>query len=662
MGVRGLQTFLKNNTQLYERVELNNTTLLIDASNLQCNIYFVFSRDANSQSYNHDKYGGNLVAYGQEVRKFFKALELCNITPVLVYDGSTVGKQSTADKLTLKDKENHRRGLDKFDQSKLITEDSQGDFLIMSSLTSAVFKAIVRELGIQIIQAPYEADTHLARLAHDLKCPILTNDSDFIIYSLPVGFIILDTFNYKSPIKDKTSDSHSIECFVFSQAKLVQALPGLEAETLPFLSILLGNDFVAAGTFDAITEHICRRSYYGKLVAKSKSHFRIANMLEWLKGKSLDQAIEYILSLIVPEKRESIRKAIKILLQNYNIEQEDNFEAELEAIYPPDKAAGNDDAEPKLMPAAYLAQQYGKSELSGAVLDIIFHNAHYAHALIDDLSKPSSGIAVKYRPLSLAVTLLRTRTYEGMTADQREIEIQRDAYRYFDRLKSEYVLHLIRPMEYLEKFGSLEHLTLYSTVVLEPAMKRSMLFATFRFDEQELEDITSTLSKVFRESFVDESRLCLLLVKYIGIETKSAPKPEFVDSLMLTLFYYAALGDKVDDVAYPRDECSKIILELMDHPHKNNGVEYEPSPALFRTINHFISQLQSAYVAFNLINSLLGFVMPFTRVESFFNGVLIFRLTKLFQMGDLKMDQICSELPALLDICDRVRELVHCAA
>lgn len=660
MGVRGLQTFLKNNPQLSQKLNLSNTSLVIDANNLLCFLYHDLCRGTKSEHLGCDRYGGDFVAYDQIIRNFFQTLDACNITPILVFDGSVIGKQSTKDQLVLKDEQVHRRGLEKFNTArKMFEDDILDDSFIMSSLMSVVFKSIVRDLGVQIIQAPYEADTHLARIANELKIPILTNDSDFIIYPLDVGFIILDLFLYKEVIRG-SADKCSIECFIYSQQTLVKYLPGLQPQVMPLLSILLGNDYIAAGTFDGITNRICNVSYYGNLIAKTRSHFKIANLLEWLKRKSIEEAIEYILNFIKSSHRDSLRGEIRILLNNYDIQKTDNFLAELEEIYPKKMAHVN--TQPDFMPAAYISRLFESSQLTTTALDIIFHNTNYVYPMVDDFALASSNITVRYRPLSLAVTLLRPRTYEGMTTNRRLNEIERDAHRVCDRLEGEYIIKLVKPMEYLENFGSLEHLTLYSMITLEPALKKQLLFSVFRFNTEEFNLITDTLSTVFREPYIHESRVCLLLVKYIGLETKLSPKPQFVDALMLAFFFYSALNGKLHESLTVNDtRYGQLLLKLRPHSITRNQLSYEPSQTLFRRINHFISQLHTAYTAFNLINTLLGLILQKPRVERFLNGTLIFRLTKLLRMGDMKMEILCEGVPSFLDTCQSIKSILQCA-
>lgn len=605
-----------------------------------------------------------MVVYGEIVKEFFASLKKCNITPILVFDGSVIGKQSTKDQLALKEGAIYKRGLERFQLAKTFSEDNPDDRLCLPHMINRVFKTIVIELGIQKIQSPYEADTHIARIANDLNCPVLSDDSDFLIYSLPQGFILLSYFFYKDIVTSKEGQNY-LKCFICSQEKLIKCLPGLRPDNMPLLSILLGNDYVEAGAFDRVLDVICNQPYRGTLQAAGFNQRRIANLLAWFQKTTLDDAIDYILSLVRPISREGLRKTIRILLRNYKIEETDNFEAELLEIYPPAQANPNqtdshhDNNNAELMPAAYLRHLFESGDLSSMALDIIFHNTHYNYAIIDDFDLTSSSY-VKYRPYSLAVTLLRPRSYSNMTTYRRQVESEKDSFFMFDRISGEYTRIVIRPIETLDGFGSLEHFNCYSMITLDPSLKRSLVMNIFRFNENEMSLIRDIMSKVFVGHFVQESCICFLLVKYIGLETKRNPKPQFVDALMLTLFYYAALNGQLNENSFVDSAYGKLLLRLRPHATKCNDIQYGSSPSIYRRVIHFISQLQCAYSAFHLLNSLLDQVFQVEGLEKFFNGILIFRLTKLLRVEELNMITLCSELSVLSDASSAIRTMVNC--
>jgi len=597
-----------------------------------------------------------MVAYAEMVREFFGNLIKCRITPILVKDGSVIGKKSTEDKIALKDKTVLKRALEKFDAAKYASEDEASDF-ILPSITSEVYSNIVIEMGIQRVQCPYEADSHIARIANDLQCPILTNDSDFIIYNLPKGFVMLDTFNFRNLTRASTN-LPSISCHVFSQSLLLKSLPGLHIDNLPLFSILLGNDYVEANTFGRALYQIFNQPYHGHLRTESRNHQKIANLLDWLRGKSLDQAIDDITYQIHPSSHDGMKRMIKTLLRSYRIEEIDNFENELLEIYPDSKAEPN--TAPEQLPRVYLKRIFEEIDLRPIALDMILHNSSYSYSKIDDHQLQSSGV-VRFRPYSVAATILRPRSYNNMTTYRRNIESELDAFTTYDRINGRYEKVVIKPLEHLENYGSLENLNIYTAIKLDQALKKSIVMATFRFTSEEYNLASDCMSRVFTGAFVYESTICLMLVKYIGRETKLNPKPQFVDALLLSIFYYATRSEKSSNINSDSDTKTKRLINLLKYYSTlNRNERNDPSFTLYRRILHFISQLQYAYGSFILLNKILALPLPVPRIEKFFNGTIIFTLTKLLRLRRLDTESLCSGVPSLFDACRTARVMVHC--
>lgn len=653
MGVQGFQSFLKKNPNISQKINLNQTTLVIDANNLLCVLFCRIC--APQENLRCDLYGGDLVNYRDAIKEFFNSLDKCRITPVLVFDGSVIGKQSTKNQLVLKEKEVYRRSIQRFQAAMCASEDDHKEDIIFPTIMSSTFRNVVSELGIQKIQTPYEADSQVAKIANDLNCHVLTNDSDFLIYSLPKGFIMFDMFEYKD-IKSLSKESYCIQCVSYSQEKLAKFLPGLRPENMPLLSILLGNDYVEAGTFDRVLQAILPSHYQGAFVAESWSHRKIANLLYWMKNKSLKEAIETILGYIHPSNRDNLRNVIKILLRNYKIEETGSLHKELEEIYPPSKENSQDDC---LKPPTFLTRLFENGDLDPIVLDMIFKNTHYTYASIDDLQLPASGY-IRYRPLSIALTFLRANSYQNMSSHQRQIAFQQNAFIVYDRVKDDYAKFKILPLEELEGFGSIMHLSCYSLPNLEPALKKSMFMSIFKFNESELNLLSDTLSLIFTGDYLQESITCFILVKYIGAETKLNPKPQFVEALLLTFFYYASLSGNLSSKVMETPDFGQILLKLRPHSTVSSGRSYTPSATLYRRILHFISQLQISYFSYRLINSLLDNVMPPAKFERFFNGTMIFRITKLLRLKEMELPTLCQTLPALVEVCGVVKVMVHC--
>lgn len=659
MGVRGLQSFLKNNQEYFaDAILVSNSSLVIDANNLLCLLFAESCLDVKSPHFRSDIYGGNFVGYAEIVREFFKNLDKCNITPILVFDGSTVGKEEIKDFVGTKEKQLLKRGLDRFNIAQTMDENPspQSSDVFLPQRLNVLFKSIVIQLGYQIVFTPYEADTHIARLANELKCPVFTNDSDFIIYNLDKGFIMIDSFNWKNPIKDKTGRI-CIDALIYNQSKVAKNIRGFRIENMPLLSVLLGNDYVEPGTFDPAIESICGQYYNGHLNAQSFNHRKIANLLTWMGGRSLDHSIDYILSMVPHSHRQKLNQLIRMFLKNYKIELADDFLTELSRIYPKTGLAKG--ALPEQAPPCYIRKLLEQDDLAGVALDIVFKNPHYNYAILDDFQLPTSSIPM-FRPYSLALVLLRSGSYENLTTIQRQTKCEKDSFFYYDRVGNQYTKIILKPLNELEHFGSLENLDCYSMILLEPALKRTLLSSCFRFNSDEMNLMIDTVGQVFKEPYVSDVAICFMLIKYIALETRTSPKPQFVDAILLCYFYYAAMKRSLNQTSISDEAYCKLLFRLRPHSTKNNGIQYQADGRLYRRIVHMISQLHSAYRGFTLVNTLLGKVYSVMSSDNWFNGVLIFRLTRMLRTAETSLEAMCEGMAVVVEAAKSIRVQVHC--
>lgn len=56
---------------------------------------------------------------------------------------------------------------------------------VLPALIRDVFVQVLYQRGVPLVQCPFEADSEIACLAHQWRCPVLTNDSDFYVFDLP---------------------------------------------------------------------------------------------------------------------------------------------------------------------------------------------------------------------------------------------------------------------------------------------------------------------------------------------------------------------------------------------------------------------------------------------------------------------------------------------
>uniref|UniRef100_A0A6G1SQ72 Protein asteroid 1 n=1 Tax=Aceria tosichella TaxID=561515 RepID=A0A6G1SQ72_9ACAR len=519
-----------------------------------------------------------------------------------------------------------------------------------------------------MIQTPYKK---IAQKANELKCPVLTNETDFIIYDLDYGFIMLDSFmdQILDPASRLDGEVPTIRySSLFTRAKLAKALSdGINNEIWPLLSILLGNDYIEARTFWEVRRSICGYHYEGFFDVQSFAHRQIANLLTWMVGKSLQEALNYIVNSVDHQQidRERLVRLMKFCLAKYQPESTIEFDEELERLYP------SHQVDPRLVeleqtPVKLLKRLLEHNDLGSIAFNMLFRKSyrHYPIVLDGDRDWDSNSCTqarcIECRPYSLALVLIRSQANTNSSTNGTEPA----AYHIDHRVKSESPTKVpIRPMEYLEKFGSLRHIDCYSMITMERELKKDMLMACFRFNMDEFNLMTYTVGQVLSGPYVQEAALCFMLVNYIGVETKQAPKSEFVDALMLTIFYYAALSGHTNKDNIPdKDAFDGLLLTLDPFSKSTKGkrVYANKSQQIEWRIWHCMSQLNYAYRAYQLINPLLDHAFHSPRLERFLNQTLVFRLTKMFHLGELTLQDLCADLPSLIEVCDSIQVQAHC--
>jgi hypothetical protein len=134
-------------------------------------------------------------------------------------------------------------------------------------------------------QCDFEADEELAALARELRCPILSLDSDF--YVLDVMYLPFDCFTRATTSGKIDGEFKSfICCDIYFLQKFINSFGGLQLEMLPLMATLLGNDYVKRKWFDPFFAQI-KKPRSKKL---SEQQRRIGGLLEWLRKETLESA------------------------------------------------------------------------------------------------------------------------------------------------------------------------------------------------------------------------------------------------------------------------------------------------------------------------------------------------------------------------------------
>lgn len=98
-----------------------------------------------------------------------------------------------------------------------------------------VFKQTLRELEVPLYVADGEADAMIVQIGNHYSCPVLSSDSDFFLFNVESGYILLDFFYWNTtPVTAKVFTVKAFaEQFRFADENLCFIIPAI-----------MGNDFL----------------------------------------------------------------------------------------------------------------------------------------------------------------------------------------------------------------------------------------------------------------------------------------------------------------------------------------------------------------------------------------------------------------------------------
>ena len=175
----------------------------------------------------------------------------------------------------------------------------------------------IRSLNIEIIQTYGEADRYIAHQASRVyNCPVLSNDSDFLIYS-SVELVLLRSIDFES------EDENGIRCQIFKRKAFLNYF-GLQSDTfLPLAAALLGNDETGTKSeLNQVVDKIFSQIKHEKRKNICPRHQRISAILKRLGREAEYNDIELVLDkLIQPlsagKLRENARKVVLDAIESY---------------------------------------------------------------------------------------------------------------------------------------------------------------------------------------------------------------------------------------------------------------------------------------------------------------------------------------------------------
>ncbi|KAK2836744.1 hypothetical protein Q7C36_014613 [Tachysurus vachellii] len=624
MGVYGLTSYVEGNRQFFTELKLRNTHLVIDGCSLYFRLYFTTGLD--------QKRGGDYDAFANLVRRFFAALFSCNVSPYVVLDGGM-------DETDKKFKTLRERAQSKIHDAHNLSRGSHGSVLPL--LTREVFRQVICELGVPLVQCISEADSEIASLAHQWRCPVLTNDSDFYIFDLCGGYLPMTFFEWEN-VCNKASEPY-IPARRFTINRFCSHFNHMNKQLLPLFAVIAGNDYTHAKT----TEMFFSRVELPTVPRRrgSQSNARIEGFLLWLSVFANPvSALEEVLEILGGKQKGNLRKQITAGIQDYQLPSISGL-AQFFANHQLQTY------ELQKLPAALMSQPewFLKQTMSGRMpplaLDILVHKRAILIAQVENSRLPSSHEAsLKIRKTIYGLLLLRNVMQGNAGCGQRgrgRGGMKKAALTdYSQSLSALYVVEEYDRLELSLRKTTVEaqlplqlpQLSLNTLEQVAISVRRRVLLGTLGVMEQVLQHV--------------EPHLHLpLCVTYFWVHS-SKPKPSHsLLQCMLLGLVYGELCRNRSKFGDPIHAAVAVVCQRLDqlrmNPNQRSGVDLG--------VAYSLSQWQSCMWAGICLNQLMCFPVPEPHCAWLFSGTLLHGLEAVLRRGQ-QAESLLAAAPVALQL------------
>lgn len=272
MGIPRFTSFVDNNFTGWLREEIKGK-LVIDGFSLCYHLY--------SYDWSH---GGQYSEYRDNVAHCFISMTQSGISPIVVLDGVDYKEEKV--ETIMKRRNNAVKTVHKHTSSN---QKRQREVLVdgvLPPLTYRVFLMVMMELNIKFIVADGEGDTTIYELANMYSCPVLSKDSDFLMYKLKGGYIPLNRFHWEAtPINGEVYYYHAFcSQMKFSDPDLRLVIPAI-----------VGNDFLSPVDSEVYIAYMAKRSLMN---GRGHHHQRLSTITRYIgQFESLEHFTDHIQSI-----------------------------------------------------------------------------------------------------------------------------------------------------------------------------------------------------------------------------------------------------------------------------------------------------------------------------------------------------------------------------
>ena len=590
MGVRNIYGFVEDNEKLLtKQVELSNTHLVIDGRALQ---RILFDRSTINKS--DALYGGNYVAYAKTLEEFFGRLSDCKIKPYVILSGAKDPRMESSESA-------RDYYVEKMNSKNFLYE-------IQPIMNNYVLMDVLTKLGVRHGRTLFDAGSDLVAIANEVKCPLMSDNTDLYMFDIPGGFIHANKLVYNP---DRVvNDGSGIQATVYYRSILIEHFPGISTHSLALFSCIIGNARRRRqfGSSDPCLDIV--RTFEkvdpGDFTCVQGINYRILQVLKWLVGKEPVEATAEFAKLMSEKLREHFNEAVVATNDFYELKTAQScFIDHVEELGCFDDHSFTHN-EKKF--GDKLVRQVMDSRLSASTVTMYLQNDVYILPQADDFEQGSS-FTVALDLTKNFLSMLRT-TDDISASDTKKIHdwaIDPES-KYMSRLTIEAPIKTVSETGVgLPKINELEQLL--------PQQKQQLiinLLGVWSSDFEGIKKIVTSLPTKFLSDSDLEAVVILVCILKHALSKVAADKQK--------LFKKFATNQLITSVYHLTNIAILIpAADIMANLERREG-------PINRQIVHCYTQLQAVTRMFMQINGLLDHPFEKLPLSRMFDGVLTHNL------------------------------------
>ncbi len=302
MGIPRFTSYVDNNFTGWLREEVKGN-LVIDGFSL---CYHLYSCDWS--------HGGQYSEYRNKVAHCFISMGQSGITPIVVMDGVDYKEEKV--ETVMKRRNNALKTIHKHTSSNQSRKREVLVDGVLPPLTLRVFIMVMQELKIKFIVADGEGDCAIYELANMYSCPVLSRDSDFLMFKLKGGYIPLNRFHWEAmPINAEVYYYHAF-C---SQMKFN------DPDVRLLVPAIVGNDFLAAVDTEEFVSYMAKQA---QVYGRGHHNPKLSTIVRYIVlFNSLDHFVERLQS--IPCLSENVKDTLRencALVRSYDSDKTTTLE------------------------------------------------------------------------------------------------------------------------------------------------------------------------------------------------------------------------------------------------------------------------------------------------------------------------------------------------